>query len=145
MTVNLLRVAAGVKNIDHLHEVIECHAFMHERLGHVMPLTTRNRPKRQSELLDDGSVYWIIKNMILARAKFLGFEEVQDEDGRSYITMFVSTDIVLTEPRQKRGFQGWRYLTVEDAPKDLDKSNKLKPDQDMPMEMVKELQSLGLL
>jgi hypothetical protein len=145
MTLHLLRVAAGVKSIDHLRNVVGQYSFVHDDYGPVMPMTTRNRPKRQQELLDGGSIYWIIKNVILARAPLVGFEEFQTGDGRSAVNMLVTPEITLTEPRSKRGFQGWRYLKVEDAPNDLAGKSDNRSYDDMPIEMMTELKELGLL
>ncbi|UTW54279.1 DUF1489 family protein [Kordiimonas sp. SCSIO 12610] len=145
MTLHLLRVAAGVKSIDHLREVVERFSYEHTTYGTVMPLTTRNRPKRQDELLKGGSVYWIVKNVILARAPLVGFEEFQAGDGRTAVNMLVKPEVILTEPRPKRGFQGWRYLKGEDAPDDLTGAGGKQSYEDMPTEMMIELKELGLL
>jgi hypothetical protein len=145
MTVNLLRVAAGVKSIDHLRDVVGQYSYIHDEYGPVMPMTTRNKPKRQDELLDGGSIYWIVKNVILARAPLVGFEEFQTGDGRGAINMLVKPEVILTEPCSKRGFQGWRYLKVEDAPADLTGKADNRAYDDMPIEMMTELKDLGLL
>ncbi len=145
MTLHLLRVAAGVKSVDHLREVVERYTYHHDEYGLVMPLTTRNRPKRQEELLTGGSAYWIVKNVILARAPLIAFEEFQTGDGRMAINMLIKPEVILTEPRPKRGFQGWRYLKPEDAPIDLGVKGTGQSYDDMPVEMMTELKELGLL
>lgn len=145
MTVHLLRVAAGVKSIDHLQDVIDRDSFEHKEYGLVMPLTTRNRPKMQDELLNGGSVYWIVKNVVLARAPLVGFEEFETEDGRPIIYIYARPPMTLVEPRPKRGFQGWRYLKVEEVPADLKGGHHSGSYDDMPIEMMTELKELGLI
>ncbi len=50
---------------------------------------------------------------------------------------------MLVEPRPYRAFQGWRYLAVKDAPRDLDKV--AKGAAAMPEKMRRELRELGLM
>jgi hypothetical protein len=50
---------------------------------------------------------------------------------------------VLVEPRPYRAFQGWRYLPVTDAPRDLDKV--VKGATAMPETLRRELRELGLM
>ncbi|MDB5670662.1 MAG: hypothetical protein JWO25_1621 [Alphaproteobacteria bacterium] len=80
-----------------------------------VPLLTRFRPKRADELIG-GSLYWIIKHRLVARQTILGFD-LRTSDRRTVIRL--SPEIVRVEPVAKRAHQGWRYLVVEDAPRDL--------------------------
>ena len=56
------------------------------RLMHV----TRNRPRRAAEILDGGSIYWIIKGVMIARQKIIDLAEVQRADGRPACGLAVS-------------------------------------------------------
>ena len=47
-------------------------------------------------------------------------------------------------PCQHRAFQGWRYLSNDDAPEDLNR-NHLSSDSELPLEMTTELRELGLI
>ncbi|MGR3500849.1 DUF1489 family protein [Pseudaestuariivita sp.] len=80
---------------------------------------TRMWPKREAELLDGGSIYWVIKGVLQARTRLLGFEEVTGADGIRRCAMLIDPKVVRTETALKRPFQGWRYLKDEDAPADL--------------------------
>ena len=42
---------------------------------------TRMWPKREAELLDGGSIYWVFKGVMQARQRVLDLEEVLGEDG----------------------------------------------------------------
>jgi hypothetical protein len=80
---------------------------------------TRMTPKRAEELLQGGSLYWVIKNRITVRQKLLCFEAVADEEGKGMCRIHLEPELVRVNARSKRPFQGWRYLEAKDAPSDL--------------------------
>ena len=82
---------------------------------------TRMWPKREAEILDGGSLYWVIKGVILARQTVLRLDEVIGQDGIRRCGLVLDPEIVRTEAIRKRPFQGWRYLAPGDAPRDLPK------------------------
>lgn len=85
------------------------------RVRHV----TRMWPKKQSALLAGGGLYWVIKGVILARQRVIALDEVIGEDGIRRCAIVLDPDIRRTEPVPRRPFQGWRYLSPDDAPRDL--------------------------
>ena len=128
--IHLLRPAVGVLDLDHLRQVMQARGD--ERCIH-----TRNIPKRADELLDGGSVYWILKHQLVARSEILGFEEA--EGGRTNIV--ISTRLIDVHPKPKRAHQGWRYLEEADAPADL--ADGESADM-LPPSLAGELAKLGL-
>lgn len=82
----------------------------------VVPVVTRFRPKRADELIG-GSVYWILKHRLTARQTILGFAD-REEDRR--IVIRLAPELVAVRAVPRRAHQGWRYLTAEDAPVDLE-------------------------
>ena len=102
---------------------------------------TRNRPRRAAEILDGGSIYWIIKGVMIARQKIIDLAEVQRADGRPACGLVLSSELVATTPTKMRIFQGWRYLEAEDAPADLSRA----ADESMPPALAAELRALGIL
>ena len=106
--------------------------------------TTFQTPKRQVELLDGGSLYWVIKGLIQVRQRIVGFEEGHKEDGSVCCLLLLDPMLVAVRPVPRRAFQGWRYLNLEDAPADLGSGAKDGLD-DMPLAMRRELMDLGLL
>ena len=80
---------------------------------------TRMWPKREAELLDGGSLYWVIKGVLQARQRILRLDEVDHGDGILRCALVLDAEVVRTEARPRRPFQGWRYLTAADAPRDL--------------------------
>jgi len=108
--------------------------------------TTRNTPKRANEILNGGSVYWIIKGAIVMRQTITDIQTLFDDNNKKYCLIVKSPEIMLVKPMPYRAMQGWRYLEAEKAPEDL---YPFDPDADTAEEvdpkMAKELAELGLL
>lgn len=103
---------------------------------------TRNYPRRAQELLDGGgSMYWVIKGVILARQRIHGFEARENAEGERRCAIVLEPELIPTVPRAHRPFQGWRYFKPEDAPPDLADSET----DALPPELAEELRNLGLL
>lgn len=106
--------------------------------------TTYQAPKRQAELLDGGSLYWVIKGVIQARQRLIGFSDGQKADGSPCCLLLLDKDLVRVRPVPRRAFQGWRYLSASDAPDDCSGD-----DDDafhlMPAKMRRELADLCLI
>ena len=86
--------------------------------------TTFQTPKRQAELVDGGSLYWVIKGLIQARQKLIGFDDGTKEDGSACCLLLLDPVIVPVRPHPRKAFQGWRYLSAEDAPADIGQNAK---------------------
>ncbi len=78
-------------------------------------------PKREAEILEGGSLYWVIKGVILARQQIVDLQEVIGGDGIRRCALVLDPEIHRTEAALRRPFQGWRYLPVEETPRDLPK------------------------
>ncbi|HXC28883.1 MAG TPA: DUF1489 domain-containing protein [Stellaceae bacterium] len=105
---------------------------------------TRNHPRRATEVLDGGSIYWVVKGQVRARERIIGFRTKRDDNDRAYCLILTDGDFVVTLPRAFRPFQGWRYLLPSDVPKDAPGG----PSGDfsmMPDHMLVELRELGLI
>jgi hypothetical protein len=111
-------------------------------LGPLVQFVTRNRPTRSAEVLSGGSMYWIIKGSVRARQKILALEPVLDSEGRKACAIRFDPELIETEALPFKPIQGWRYLTVEEAP--LDRTSDADAS-DMPAAMRAELRALGLL
>jgi hypothetical protein len=104
--------------------------------------TTRMFPKRRDEILDGGSLYWVIRGMILCRQPIADLVAVTGADGIARCRIEFKPKIILVRPSPRRAFQGWRYLSAEDAPPDLKSGTGA---EDMSETMRRELAALGLL
>lgn len=144
MTVHLLRMAVRVESISHLRQIqSERMKTIAQQGGSGLYTYTRNMPKRGDELLDGGSIYWVIKRYISVRQPILGIERQVNDEGRPYCALQLDPEPVQLVPRRQKAFQGWRYLRIEDSPADLDAQSSQQVD--MPPEMLEELRDLGLM
>src|SRR3974390_3528303 len=81
--------------------------------------TTRMVPKRAEELLDGGSLYWVMRGQIMCRQRLLAVRPFVDRAGIGRCRLALQPKVVPVEPRPCRAFQGWRYFFA--PPRDLDK------------------------
>ena len=100
-------------------------------------------PKRSDELCDGGSLYWVIRGEIMCRQRLVDVRPFVDKEGVGRCHLVLEPKLVLVEPRPNRAFQGWRYLAVKDAPRDLDRA--APGAKNMPEALRRELSELGLL
>jgi hypothetical protein len=106
--------------------------------------TTFQKPTREAELLAGGSLYWVIKGTILVRQALLGFGEGAKDDGSPCCLIQLDQKLVAVRPTPRRAFQGWRYLTDDDAPSDLNGAGATGVAA-MPVDMRRKLAELGLI
>lgn len=145
MALHLIKLCVGADSIDDLREwvsersLIAMAAGMDPHSSHI----TRMIPKRDQDLLDGGSLYWVIKGQVQARQRLLDLKSFTDVDGISRCELVLGPEVIETEFQPRRAFQGWRYLTAEDAPRDL--MNLGGGATDLPLDLRRELAELGLL
>ncbi len=138
--INILKLSVGSVSVeDHLDWQISQRPHWPEgRAIHV----TRMWPKRESEVLDGGSLYWVIKGAILCRQHILDLQEVNLGDGIPRCALILDAEIVRTESAPRRAFQGWRYLDPKDSPRDLPRA-RAKEDP-LPPTLAQALAEIGL-
>lgn len=137
MPLHMTKIAFSAESPADLRQWLESHAGANGGGGEAR-LTTRYVPKRQDEMVG-GSLYWIYEHALIGRSPILGFE--QRDDGRWHIRLEPRLIPVVTKP--KRAHQGWRYLTDEDAPRDLGDGETA--GDAMPPKLARELAKLGLV
>lgn len=142
MTVHLKKLSVGSVSIDALK------AWHHQKIQQGLAIIhpTRNRPRRSEELLDGGSIYWIIKGQMIVRQPIADLIETQREDGRPACGIVLKPDLIPVWPRQMRIFQGWRYMETDEAPADIPQTaDKSTDEAPLPRALALELRELGLL
>ena len=139
-TVNMLKLSVGTEDISGLQDWQNTRrAQTDDRLPrHV----TRMWPKRGEEILNGGSIFWVIKGVILCRQPILRLDEHLSADGIRRCSIVSPPGLVRVEATPKRAFQGWRYLSVEDAPRDLPDSRQ--DEEALPPELSKALAAIGV-
>ena len=140
-SVNLLKLCVGA---DDVQSLLDWQATRRAQAGDGLPRhVTRMWPKRADQLLDGGSLYWVIKGLILCRQRILRLDEVTREDGILRCGIVLDPEVHRTTAVPKRPFQGWRYLQPEDAPPDLRKGRGSEPS--LPAELNRALAEIGVL
>jgi hypothetical protein len=102
---------------------------------------TRMFPKQKDALLSGGSIYWVIKGMVLCRNPIADLQEVVRRDGVKACAILMEPTLIPVVPVPRRAFQGWRYLKPEDAPQDLGEA--LGDSDELPPKLMRKLVELG--
>ena len=123
MRLHLIKLCVGVDTVEELAGRVEARIEANRKSGRgrLCEHVTRMFPRRAAELLEGGSLYWVMKGLIRARQKILALEPVEGEDGVTRCAIRLEPAVAPIEPRPRRAFQGWRYLTAYEAPNDLDR------------------------
>jgi hypothetical protein len=114
MTLHLIKLAVGAKSIDDMRVWQAARAKQSPPLRH----RTRNFPKRAAEILDGGSLYWVIAGVISVRQRITDIREAKQPDGTRCTDLVLHRTLVPVRGRLMKPFQGWRYLAAADAPPD---------------------------
>lgn len=129
MALHLIKLCVGVSDVE----------WLERRAADGRPLIvhTRMTPKRAAEIEDGGSLYWVIKGVVLCRQPVLDIATV-GEGRASRCEITLAPQVVRTAPLARRPFQGWRYFD-KDVPPDLSQAGPT----DLPDDLVRELRDLG--
>ncbi len=140
-TVNLIKLSVGSESIESL---AEWQATKRAQTADGYPRhVTRMWPKRESDILNGGSIYWVIKGEVLCRQSVIRLDEVIGSDGIRRCAIVSDPELIRVAPALKRPFQGWRYLEVGDAPPDLRAG--AEGDSALPTELNRALAEIGVL
>jgi hypothetical protein len=139
-TVNMVKLCVGA---DEVQDLIDWQAERRRKNGGANPFhVTRMFPKRAEELLNGGSLYWVFKGVLAARQRILALEEVRGQDGILRCKIVFDPEVIRTEPVPRRPFQGWRYLTPGETPRDLPRGRAAEPG--LPPSLSAALAELGV-
>ena len=138
---HLTKLAVGVRDTDHLRELQAERMRDHPPLRH----RTRNFPRRRVEVIDGGSMYWVIAGTMMARQRILDIIEDQRDDQTPCTSLILDPEIVALAGRPTRPFQGWRYLDPDGAPPDMPALGAIVGLDGLPAALRHELRALCLL
>lgn len=144
MVQNLIKLCVGISRIEDLEELDPirrenglAHGYGSDAHVHI----TRMFPKRADEIVENGSLYWVMSGKIQGRQRVVDLVRSEDHEGRACCHFVLDPEIVRTVQQGRRPFQGWRYLSQRDAPADIPKANFAAGDENL----AAELAELGLL
>ena len=149
MTLHMIKLSVGTESVEDLREW-QAGILAKKRKKKQKPELfhwTRMMPKQKAEVLNGGSIYWVIKGYIRARQRILDLDQRIDDEGQPYCAIVLDPPLIPTELRSFRAFQGWRYFDPADVPPDARvRSGKRATSRGQPSEaMLADLKNLGLL
>lgn len=110
----------------------------------VYPVWTSRKPTREADLLEGGSVFWIIKGQVQCRQDIWDIIDYKAEgDEKKSFLILCNPQLIRTQDLARKPFQGWRYLTPPNCPPDIGPIDA--NDERPPPEIEKELRAAGLL
>lgn len=134
---NLMKLCVGAEGPEDLRH------WQQQRFGDGPAMhVTRMWPKREDELLDGGSIYWVFKGVMLARQRILSLQERLGEDGIRRCGLVLDRELVPVTAMPRRPFQGWRYLSGADAP--ADQPRRATAETPLPPTLAAALAEMGL-
>ena len=137
---NIVKLCVGATSVEDLLDWHRAHRHIWAKgtTRHV----TRMYPKKVAELLEGGSLYWVIKGTILARQSILDLTELRGDDGILRCGIILDEQVSRTAPAPRRVFQGWRYLDPAQAPRDLPQGRGA--EDVLPDDLARALSEIGL-
>jgi hypothetical protein len=138
--INLLKLSVGSDSVED-HESWQVSQRDRWPPGCAIHVT-RMWPKREADILEGGSLYWVIKGLILCRQRIVDLQEVNLGDGIPRCALILDQEIIRTEAAPRRPFQGWRYLDPKDSPRDLMKGRER--EEALPPALEQALAEIGL-
>ncbi len=136
---HLIKLSVGSESIDTQARWQAARLAETGTLCHI----TRMWPRREAELLQGGSIFWVIKGVVQSCQKIIRLDEVIGEDGIRRCGIVLDPVLHHTRPQPKRPFQGWRYLEPSAAP-EIGAAYKAGEDS-LPPALQSELSALGVL
>jgi hypothetical protein len=137
---HILKLCVGADSVEDLIDWQDSHR--HDWAGGLPVHVTRMWPRRAAEVLDGGSLYWVIKGLILCRQRIRALEERRGGDGILRCAVVLDPAVVRTQAAGRRPFQGWRYLPPGEAPPDL--AGPRAREEALPPALAQALAEIGL-
>jgi hypothetical protein len=140
-TVHLLKLSVGTESVEDLAawQIAQAPRWPEGMPRHV----TRMWPRREAEVLNGGSIFWVIKGLIQARQRIARLDRVTGQDGIERCAIVLEPGLIRVQTTPKRPFQGWRYLAPGDAPADLPASRAA--EDPLPPELAGALAEIGVI
>ncbi len=138
---HLTKLCVGISDVGQLRGLQQARLAEGGELRH----RTRSFPRRAAEIIDGGSLYWVIAGATVVRQRVVDVVEDRWEDGSRCAGLIFDAELVAVAARPTRPFQGWRYLDPAAAPPDLAANLAAQGSDALPAALRRELEGLGLL
>lgn len=141
MALHLIKLSVGTASVE---DLAAWHASARAQGPDGLPRhVTRMWPRRADELLDGGSIYWVIQGLVQCRQRIQRFDEVMGSDDIRRCAIVLDAPLIRTTTARKRPFQGWRYLQPAEAPPDLPPTRQ--SEDSLPPELSTALADIGVI
>ena len=138
---HLIKLSVGPKDVGQLRAIQARRAMAEPPLRH----QTRMMPKRAAEILEGGSIFWVVAGFVQVRQRIVDITEETWDDGSRCAGLVLDPELIPVAARPVKPFQGWRYLAPEVAPPDVLAGAEGEGAEAMPERLRAELRALGLL
>ncbi len=139
LALHLIKLAVGATSVADVVAWQQARAKIAPPLRH----RTRNFPRRAAEILDGGSIYWVVNRVLSVRQRIVDILPAKQADGTGCTDLVLDPALVAVRGRLVKPFQGWRYLAADDAPPDEARFTRKKDA--LPEALKRELAALALL
>lgn len=108
MALHLVKLCVGADSVADMKEWVARRAGANIKagLGAVTQHTTGMFPKRREELRAGGSLYWVIRGVVLVRQRIVDFVAVTGADGIERCEIVLDRTLHPTQAQPRRAFQG---------------------------------------
>jgi len=138
---HLIKLSVGPKDVGQLRAVQRLRARAQPPLRH----QTRSVPRRKAELLEGGSIFWVVAGFVQVRQRLLDIVEDRWDDETACCGLVLDPELVPVEARAMKAFQGWRYLDPKDAPQDVDDGAAAQGADSLPEHLKRALREARLI
>lgn len=141
MTLHLIKLCVGVTSVEELIDWQQRVLKQKKRRNQPQLLdhVTWQMPKRRDEILNGGSLYWVIGGHIACRQQILDLRPCV-KNSMPHCRIVLSPETIRVLPRLHRPFQGWRYLEAKSIVRDL----TTKGCRELPPTLLIELNRIGI-
>ena len=145
MTLHLVKLCVGAELIADLEDWIARRVAERARRGETPrhAHVTRMAPKRAAELIDGGSLYWVIKGQLAARQRLLEVEPFVDADGVRRCRLWLDPEVTPVSAAADAAVSGLALFRAEGRA--AGSRRRGRGAGAMPEELRRALGELGLL
>ena len=100
---HMTKLCVGISDVGHLRSAQAARLAAGGELRH----RTRSFPRRAAEVIDGGSLYWVIAGAMVVRQRVIDIVEDRWEDGSRCAGLLFDAALVTVAGRPTKPFQGW--------------------------------------